>query len=115
MYAAWIGSRGWLHWVWCGSEAGLGLWLLSGRGMRSALLVTLFLLTTFSAVILLEPQPKPCGCGWQRSVGNRAAAVPSVRWSVGGNAVFTLLAFVALVAHGPCNDGPKTSSRHAAA
>jgi hypothetical protein len=96
LYAAWIGSHVWLHWVWCGSEAGLGLWLLSGRAVRPALLASIFVLTMFSAVILLEPHAKPCGCGASRQLATRAEAAESVKWSVGRNAVLVALAFVAM-------------------
>jgi hypothetical protein len=98
LYAAWIGGHGWLHWGWCGSEAGLGLWLLSGRAVRSALLVSMFLVTMFSAVIVLEPRLKPCGCGMQRQLANRAEAVQDVQWSLGRNALLVALAVVAVAA-----------------
>jgi hypothetical protein len=100
LYSTWIGGHGWLHWVWCGSEAGLGLWLLSGRALRPALLASMFLLTMFSAVILFEPQPRPCGCGMLRKVASRAEAVHEVQWSLGRNALLVALAMVG-VAGGP--------------
>lgn len=96
MYASWIGGHILLHWAWCACEVGLGLWLLSWRRVQSALLVSMFVLATFSGLILLEPQPKPCGCGWQQQAKDHAAVVQGMRWSVGRNAALLALAFLAV-------------------
>jgi hypothetical protein len=96
-YAAFVGDRAWLHWVWVGCEAGLGLWLLSRRATRTGLLTSMFLLATLSGLILAERQPRPCGCAWSQQAADREPARASMRWSLGRNAVLLAVSFVALV------------------
>jgi len=92
IYSDWTASRVWLHVVWCGLEAGLGAWLLTGRNVRPALLGSIFLLGMLSGIILLEPHAKPCGCGAAQRMGDHAAVVAGMWWSVARNAVLLALA-----------------------
>lgn len=97
LYADWTASRVWLHWGWCCLEAALGAWLLSGMLIRPAVYSSIFLLAMLTGLILLEPTPKPCGCGSRKQVASREAAIQDMRWNVGRNGVLLALAFVALV------------------
>lgn len=97
-YAAWVADRAWLHWAWVGCEAGLGLWLVSRRCAREAILTSTFLLAMLSGLILAEPQPRPCGCGWSRQAADHETARTSALWSLGRNAVLIAVSLAALVA-----------------
>jgi hypothetical protein len=97
LYADWIKGDFGLHFAWCAAEAGLGLWLGSGRRSRSVFLNSIFMFAFLSGLIFLEPQPKPCGCiGVQQQLATREAAIQDMRWSLGRNGVLIGFAFLAL-------------------
>lgn len=96
LYAEWIGRRTDVHGLWVLCEASLGLWLLSGFRLRAALFASLYLLSMLSGLVLFEPTPRPCGCGWaQRSI-SRDAAIQSMRWTLGRNGFLMVLTVVAI-------------------
>jgi hypothetical protein len=51
-----------------------------------------------SVLILLEPHPKPCGCGAVQRLAGHAAVVAGMWWSVARNAVLLTLAVFAMAA-----------------
>jgi hypothetical protein len=97
LYADALEGRTGVHWAVIACEMSLGAWLLVGRRPRTALLVSIFLLSMFSAFILRAPSPKPCGCLGQRPAKSRHAAIENMRWSVARNGSLIALSVIAMV------------------
>jgi uncharacterized membrane protein YphA (DoxX/SURF4 family) len=67
IYHGLVGNGYFLHYLFCVSEVGLGLWLVSGWKVRSSAAVSILVLSIFLGAVNLElsrDHPKPCGCGF---------------------------------------------------